>query len=123
MHLYAITIILLASLSRGQSENKPEVFNVSKTGNDKTRLVEVFKAVSQQEFASQIPPSIVLKTSQKIDNHNYLVYWKGAIYWLILKNPQDIADNNQIVITGYETGETKEYTSVLGANKTVAVAP
>lgn len=121
MYLYSIMIILLASPSRGQSENKPEVFNVSKTGNDKTRLVKVFEAISQQEFASQIPPSIFLKTSQKIDNNNYLVYWKDAIYWLILKNPQDLADNKKIVITGYETEGTKEYTSVLGVKKTVAV--
>jgi hypothetical protein len=119
--LYAITTILLVSSSGGQPESKAEIFHVSKTGNDKTRLMKVFEAVSRQELVSQIPPPIFLKTSQKIDDHNYLVYWKDLTYWLILENPQDLADDSGIVIHGCEDKRTKEYISVLGAKKTVGV--
>ena len=60
---------------------------------------------------------------QKIDSFNYLVKLAGgdSNYWLILLEPRSIADDEQILLNCIKSNETKEYASVLGANKTVKV--
>lgn len=60
--------------------------------------------------------------NQVVNSHEFLVHVRhepDAIRWLVTKKPLNLADNQVIGLRVASTGNTRQYTTVLGARKTV----
>lgn len=121
-----------------QSEKaKPVEFRVSAVGADKTEFLRVFQAVQAKVMkkekekenaerakenraaASKFTEYVV---NQKINAHEFLVHIRhepDALRWLITQKIYNLADGDVLKIHTGRTGNTREYTTVLGAKKTV----
>ena len=121
-----------------QSEKaKPVEFRVSAVGADKTEFQRIFQAVQAKVIKKEKEKDYVAKAkenraaankvteyvvNQKINAHEFLVHIRhepDALRWLITQKTYNLADGDPLRIHATRTGNTREYTTVLGAKKTV----
>jgi DnaJ-class molecular chaperone len=102
------------------NKKKPFVYQVSKGGKDKKLLMSVFHAVQAIELKGE-DEEVRLLVTQKIAPKELLVKYRGSSYWLYTDETYNIVDDEVLKLKVTITNETKKYTTVLGASKTIRV--
>lgn len=114
--LFSVTLYLVNSLYAGEV-----IYQVSKAGKDKARLLEVFNMVRDYELKINQPTEWRFTVFQKIDGQNFLVIYFDQKHWLKTLENYNFVDNESYKLYIEKSEETKSYTTVLGANSTVRV--
>jgi hypothetical protein len=127
-----------SGLKRVSSNRKTKVFEVSKVGKDKSRLLSIFSDVQKYEAGGDAP-SEKFHVLQRLSPKYLLVHpmcWRYSVasgsayqvpnrdktYGLVTSNPKNVVDGETVEVNASEeTDEIYEYTSTSGAKRSVRI--
>lgn len=115
-----IFIMVFAAFHSQAEDPVAKPYPVREIPTDSKRFDQIYETVATQELAAAMPKSIPLKIMQSVKASYYLVTVEDSILGLsVPEDTRTLVDDETVQLPVRYTGEVFQYTSVLGATKTV----